>query len=169
MSRILETERLILRKFTSGDAAFIVELLNSPGWLKYIGDRNIKTEEEAVNYLTNGPLKSYDENGYGLCLVEKKEDAAPIGMCGIIRRDNLDHPDIGFAFLPEYNGQGYALEIAGATLSYAMNQLQLPVISAITVAENERSVRLLQKIGLTYKKTIQFPGNEEELLLFDNA
>ena len=100
MEAILQTERLLLREFTEDDAAFIVELLNSPGWIQYIGDRNIKTEEQAREYLNNGPLKSYRQNGFGLYMVEKKDDHTPIGMCGIIKRDTLNNPDIGFAFLP---------------------------------------------------------------------
>ena len=119
MKNILETERLLLREFSTEDASFIIELLNSPGWIKYIGDRNVKTPEQASEYLLNGPIKSYAVNGYGLWLVEKKDDQAKIGMCGIIRRETLKDPDIGFAFLPEFSGKGYAYEIAKACLDHA--------------------------------------------------
>src|SRR5688572_21540231 len=118
MNYFLETQRLGLREFTRDDAVFIVELLNTPGWLQFIGDRNVKTKEQAIIYLENGPLKSYKENGFGSWMVELKEDKTPIGMCGILRRESLENPDIGFAFLPEYTGKGYAFEIASATLSY---------------------------------------------------
>lgn len=104
MTYILETERLILRQFTIHDTKFIIELVNSPGWIENIGDRNIKTEEQARRYLQDGPLRSYEVNGFGLSLVEIKNDGTPIGMCGILKRDNLENPDIGFAFcrhLPE--------------------------------------------------------------------
>jgi RimJ/RimL family protein N-acetyltransferase len=168
MSQILETERLILREFTTTDSAFIIALVNSPGWLQYIGDRNIKTEEAANNYLLNGPIKSYKENGFGLGMVELKEKNTPVGMCGILKRDTLPNPDIGFAFLPGYNGMGYAFEIAKATIDHATSQLKIPLISAITVVSNTRSIRLLEKIGLSFNKVIIFPGSEEELLLFDN-
>jgi RimJ/RimL family protein N-acetyltransferase len=168
MKQILETERLILREFNPNDAPFIVTLLNSPGWLQFIGDRNVKTEEAAKDYLLNSPMKSYKENGYGLYLVETKDGHMPVGMCGIINRSTLPTPDIGFAFLPEYNGLGYAYEIASATMRYAINHLELSIISAITVANNSRSIRLLEKIGLRFHKVIVFPGTEEELLLFDN-
>ena len=168
MRKILETKRLILREFNTTDTLFIVELLNSPGWLQFIGDRNVKTEEAAKNYLLNGPIKSYKENGFGLWLVETKGGRIPVGMCGMLKRDTLPNPDIGFAFLPEYNGKGYAFEIAKATLDHALNQLELPLISAITVANNSRSIRLLEKIGLRYNRIIVFPGSEDELLLFDN-
>jgi len=166
MKYILETDRLRLREFTLNDAEFIVELLNSPGWLQFIGDRNIRTEEQAKNYLENGPIKSYKENGYGLSLVEKKEDNLAIGMCGIIKREFLDYPDIGFAFLPGFNGKGYAFEITSATMDYAKQQLNLAKILAITVSDNSKSIRLLEKIGLKFIKTINLPTSKEELLLY---
>ncbi len=165
---ILETERLRLREFTTEDAQFIVELVNSPGWLEFIGDRNIKSEEQATIYLENGPIRSYRENGFGLSLVETKDNGLKIGMCGIIKRDHLDHPDIGFAFLPQFTGKGYAFEMASATLTFALNTLKLPVMSAITLANNERSIKLLEKIGLKFIKPFHFPNDEEELMLFSN-
>src|SRR5215217_8465823 len=149
MTFTLETQRLILRQFTTEDASFILQLVNSPGWLKYIGDRNIKTLEQAENYLHNGPMKSYKLNGFGLSLVELKNEKTPVGMCGIIRRD-LDHPDIGFAFLPEFTGKGLAFEIANATMKWATEELKLPVIYAITVPGNASSIKLLEKIGMTF-------------------
>ncbi|NEM97224.1 GNAT family N-acetyltransferase [Pontibacter burrus] len=165
-THILQTERLNLRELTLQDAAFIVELLNSPGWLKYIGDRNIRTRAEAELYLQSGPIKSYRVNGYGLWLVKTKSEGKAIGLCGIIKRDILDHPDIGFAFLPEANGKGYAHEAAAATLAYAQTQLRLPTIEAITLPENDRSIRLLLKIGLNYSRTIIYPDTQEELHLY---
>ncbi|MFD2247403.1 GNAT family N-acetyltransferase [Pontibacter ruber] len=168
MKYLLETERLRLREFTLADTAFIVELLNTPGWLQFIGDRNVRTDEQAVNYLQNGPLKSYADNGYGLSLVEKIDDSKAIGMCGILRRETLEHPDIGFAFLPEYNGKGYAYEIASATLTYAKDKLHIPKVSAITVPDNARSIQLLEKLGLAFVKPIRLPHSEEDLLLYCN-
>ena len=102
---ILRTERLQLRRFCFDDSEFIISLLNSEGWLKYIGDRNVKTKEQAENYLKNGPLKSYEQNGFGLSMVETR-NGKPIGMCGLIKRNYLEHPDIGFAFLPEFSSMG---------------------------------------------------------------
>ena len=168
MKYILETERLRLREFNLDDSEFIIELLNSPGWLKFIGDRNVRTTEQAKYYLENGPLKSYEINGYGLSLVEKKDDSKAIGMCGILNRDSLDNPDIGFAFLPDFSGQGYALEIASATMIYAKDKLGISKIAAITVAGNLKSIRLLEKIGLKYNKEFRFPNSEEELLLYSS-
>ena len=168
MKYILETERLTLREFIPADAAFILELVNSPGWLQFIGDRNIKTTDQAIAYLQNGPIKSYTENGFGLALVETRDSKTPIGMCGIIKRDNLDNPDIGFAFLPGYTRNGYAFEMAVATLAYATGQLKLPIIYAITVSNNIRSISLLEKIGLKFIKKINAPKDNEELLLYSN-
>jgi RimJ/RimL family protein N-acetyltransferase len=168
MKPILETDRLVLREFTPDDADFIVQLVNTPGWLQYIGDRNIKTVEQAKEYLQNGPLKSYALNGFGLSMVELKENGTPVGMCGIIKRDYLDSPDIGFAFLPEFMGQGLAFEIAGATMAYSRSTLNLSTIHAITVPQNKPSIRLLEKIGMQYIKNFYPPEGKEELLLFSN-
>lgn len=168
MKYILETERLLLRQFIITDTKFIVDLVNSPGWLEFIGDRNIKTEESAKEYLENGPLKSYGINGFGLYLVEMKTGRIPIGMCGIIKRDYLEHPDIGFAFLPEFTGKGFAYEIADATMDFARKTLKLTDILAITISGNKRSIKLLEKIGLKFSKTINDPNSNEQLLLYSN-
>lgn len=167
-SSILETERLSLRKFTHEDADFIIELVNSSGWIKFIGDKNVKTKEQAIDYLENGPLKSYRENGFGLSMVERREDGKSIGMCGLLKREHLETPDIGFALLPDHYGKGYAHEIAGATVFHAKTYLSIPKICAITLAENTRSIRLLEKLGLRFIKTFCFPGKNEELQLYSN-
>lgn len=121
-----------------------------------------------MTYIENGPLNSYMLNGYGLWLVEKMEDQKPIGMCGIINREYLDNPDIGFAFLPKYHGHGYAFEVVSATMDYAKQHLQILKMEAITIAENERSIRLLEKIGLRFSKTFCFPDSKDALLLYSN-
>lgn len=167
MVYIVETERLKLRQFVFDDVEFIITLLNTPGWLRYIGDRNVRTPEQARGYLENGPLKSYELHGYGLYLVEMK-DGHPIGMCGILNRDTLDRPDIGFAFLPEFCGKGYAFEIAKATVDYAGDKLGIKKIAAITVPGNARSIRLLEKIGLTFVRPFKLPGSSEDLRLYGN-
>ncbi|HCT29370.1 MAG TPA: hypothetical protein DIW31_01235 [Bacteroidales bacterium] len=168
MKIVFETKRLILREFTESDAEFIITLLNSPGWLKYIGDRNVKTIIQAKNYLIEGPLKSYHVNKFGLSMVELKESNKPIGMCGLLKRDYLDNPDIGFAFLPEYEGFGYAFEIASATLEYAKEEYQISNIMAITVPSNTRSIKLLERLGLRFLKNITIPPSSEVLMLFSN-
>lgn len=166
MKKILETERLILREFTLADAAFILQLLNTEAWLKNIGDRNVKTLEQAEIYLLNGPIKSYAENGFGLCMIEIKEGGFPAGMCGIIKRANMNKPDIGFAFLPGYMGMGYATEIAKATLAFAKNVLQIPEVCAIVLPSNGASISVLEKAGLQFMEKFSFPGSEELLLLY---
>lgn len=168
MTSILETERLSLREFNTTDSTFIIQLLNSEGWLKFIGDRHIKTLEQAENYLTNGPMKSYSVNGFGLSMVELKNTHTPIGMCGLIKRDNLPDIDIGFAFLEEFMGNGYAFEIAQATINFAKENLHKETILAITIPTNVRSINLLKKIGMKFEKNFSFEGSTEELMLFRN-
>lgn len=169
MKLILETERLRSRELDANDTDFVIRLLNSPGWLNFIGDRKVKTHEQALNYLANGPFKSYRDNGFGMYLVERKSDGTAIGMCGILKREELQHPDIGFAFFPEFQGLGYALEIAQATLNYAHHALGFKIISAITLPENFRSIQLLEKLGLRRVGTFSYPNREETLLLFNDA
>jgi RimJ/RimL family protein N-acetyltransferase len=163
---ILESDRLFLRPFTLEDGEFIVELLNTDGWIRYIGDRHIRTVPQAKNYLLNGPLKSYEVNGFGLSLVELKTDRIPIGMCGLLKRDHLGHPDIGFAFLPDYTGKGYAYEIAKEVTRYGLHSLQMEKILAITLPENSSSIKLLEKIGFRYDKNFVSPDTHEELSLY---
>jgi RimJ/RimL family protein N-acetyltransferase len=166
MQHILTTERLLLRQFTIDDTAFIIELVNSPGWLQFIGDRNITNQEQAKNYLENGPIKSYKDNGFGLSMVALKEDGNSIGMCGILKRDEMEYPEIGFAFLPQFMKKGYAVEIAKATLADAISKLMIPIILAITVPNNKDSIKLLEKIGLRFSKIIHSPNDNTELLLY---
>ena len=170
MNMIFETARVRVRvrEFSLDDTAFVIELLNSPGWQEYIGQRDVKTKEQAESYLQNGPFKSYREHGFGLWLVEKKDGPEAIGMCGIIKRDPLENPDIGFAFLPEHAGKGYAFEAASATLSFAGDRLGISTMWAVTLPNNKKSIRLLEKIGLTFIRTVTFPGGQEELCLYSN-
>lgn len=167
MKKILETERLLLREFDLDDAEFIVELLNSPGWHEFIGNKKVRTAENAKKYLENGPLKSYRENGFGLWMVELKFVGVPIGTCGLIKRDSLDDVDIGFAMLPDFAGIGYGFEAASATLNYAKNKIGLKRIVAITLEKNTASIKLLEKIGLSYEKMVNgLDPDTEELKLF---
>jgi len=164
---ILETERLILKEFNLNDAEFILTLLNTPTFLQFIGDKNVHALEDAKMYLEEGPMKSYEENGFGLWLVSKKEDNIPVGMCGLINRPTLIDIDIGFAFLPDYSGIGYGFEAASATMEYGKNGLGLDKVVAITDPSNTTSIKLLNKLGLHLEKTLE----EEEYgtsLLFSN-
>jgi RimJ/RimL family protein N-acetyltransferase len=162
--KVLETERLILRWLTPDDAAFILELLNEPSWIRFIGDKGVCTLEDAKNYIVSGPMKMYSQMGFGLFIVELKEGSTPIGMCGLIQRDTLDNVDIGFAFLSKYQNKGYGYESASATLKYGHDQLALKRILAITSLDNHASSMLLEKIGMNYEGTIIL--DTQELKLF---
>ena len=172
MHTIIETVRLILRKFTLHDAAFVLELLNTPTWLQFIGDRNVLSIEDAENYLKNGTLKSYQEHGFGFYAVIEKAEMSDrsskiIGMCGLIKRDSLPDIDIGFAFLPNFVSKGFGYEAASATLNYAKNTLKIDRIIAIVNPENEKSIGLIRKIGMQFEKMIKFGDEEKELMLFE--
>ena len=166
MIKILETDRLILRRLSVEDAAFILELVNDPLWLRFIGDRGVRTLDEARAYILNGPVAMYERAGFGLYLVERKIDSTSLGMCGLIKRDGLDDVDLGFAFLPEFRAQGYAYESASAILVYGRSVFGLKRIVAITSPDNERSARLLEKLGFAFEKLIQLPNESEEVKLF---
>lgn len=163
---IIESERLLLRQFTLADSKFIVQLVNSEGWLKYIGDRKIKTTGQAINYIENVLIKGYQAYGYGFGLVELKPNHHPIGLCGLIKRDYLPNIDIGFAFLSAYIGKGYGYEIAKKTLQFGFEQLQQEKILAITLPSNRASIKLLEKIGLRYEKTFVSKDTNEELFIY---
>lgn len=164
--RVLETERLVLRQLTSDDASFILALVNDPAWLQFIGDKGVRNLADARNYILQGPTAMYSRCGFGLYLVELKSDCAPIGICGLIKRDSLTDVDIGFAFLPDYRGQGYAYEAAKLVLDYAKNVLGLTRILAITKPVNQRSIRVLEKIGLRFEQMVKLAEEEPEVCLF---
>ena len=163
---ILETERLALRRLSDADAEFVLELLNEPSFIHFIGDKGVRNLADARNYLQNGPCKSYVEHGYGLYLTVLKKDGARAGMCGLLKREELPDPDIGFAFLPAYRMQGYAAEAAAAVLQYAREQLGMSRIIAITAADNRNSIGLLQKIGLSFERMIRLSEDADEIKLF---
>ena len=162
---VMETERLVLRRFDLGDADFILRLLNEPSWIEYIGDKHVHTRSDAENYLRAGPLRMYEKHGLGLYLVETKADAQPIGMCGLIKRDSLDDVDLGFALLAEFRGRRYAFEAASATVAFGLGGLKLPRLVAITLADNCASVRLLEKLGFVFERVVQLNADDDELRL----
>ena len=163
---ILETERLVLRQFTTGDAEFILELLNEPSFIRNIGDRGVRTLSDAERYIEKGPVASYARFGFGLYLVALKDSNESIGMCGLIKRDTLEDADIGYAFLPKYWSKGYALESALAIREYARNVIGLTRLVAITDPENQGSIRVLEKIGLKFEKMVRLYEDYIELKLF---
>jgi RimJ/RimL family protein N-acetyltransferase len=164
--KVLETDRLILRWLSPDDDAFILKLLNEPSFIRFIGDKSVRTIEDARKYILNGPVESYKQFGFGLYAVELKESNVPIGMCGILKRDTLSHPDIGFAFLSAYWNQGYAFESAAAVLKHARKILGLNQILAITTPDNEASAKLLRKIGLRFEGLIKLSEDAAEVRLF---
>ena len=163
---VFTTHRLSLRRLTLDDAAFIVELVNDPSWLRFIGDRGVRTPADAGAYLTKGPLASYERFGFGLFLVERKADNAPIGMCGLLKRDTLPDVDVGFAFLPQFTRQGYGFEAASATLAYARQTLGLKRIVAVTNPDNAASIQLLSKLGLKFEKMVRLTPEAAEICLY---
>lgn len=163
----IETDRLIIRKYTSEDAPFIYKLMNSEGWLKYIGDRSINSVEDAEEYLYKNYLNSYEKHDFGPYLVILK-DGTIIGSAGLYKRENLDNPDIGFAFLPEFMNKGYAFEAARAVMNYASEELSIQKIVGFTVPDNASSIKLLKKLGLSEIGTYSYVEGEELLLLFSN-
>jgi RimJ/RimL family protein N-acetyltransferase len=166
---ILDTERLVLRHMSpETDAEFVLELLNQPSFLQYIGDKGVRTLDDAQQYIRNGPLKSYQQNGFGLYTVELKDNGAPVGISGLVKRDTLPDADIGFAFLPEYWSQGYAIESAVAVMTYARETLGLGRVLAITSPDNERSAKLLGKIGLRFERMLKLTDDAPEVKLFSS-
>lgn len=143
----ITTARLKLRHLVLDDAPFIYELVTDPDWLTYIGDKGVKTIEDAKNYIINGPQAMYKQHGFSLLVVETLDEAIPLGMCGLLQRDNLDMPDIGFAFLPIARGKAYAVEAAQAVIDHAFNHHQLERLAGLTAMHNQASIKLLQKLG----------------------
>jgi RimJ/RimL family protein N-acetyltransferase len=169
LTQVAESERLRLRRFVADDAAFILELLNDPSWLQFIGDRNVRTLEDAQRYIEEGPIRMYGQLGFGLYVVELRETGEPVGMCGLIKREALPDVDLGFAFLPRAWRKGYALESATAVMSYARNVIGLSRIVAILSQDNHRSRRLLAKLGFRFEGHMRLQADAEELELYASA
>ncbi len=161
----METERLVLRQQTSEDAGFILSLMNDPEWLRYIGDRNIRTLEVARAHIQEGAVKMYNQHGFGLYLVELRGSHTPVGMCGLIKREFLDDVDLGFALAREYRRKGYAQEAAAATVAYGRDTLGLRRIAAIVSPDNAASIRLLEVLGFSFERVIDYPGGDKVQLL----
>ncbi|WP_299484835.1 GNAT family N-acetyltransferase [uncultured Allomuricauda sp.] len=164
MKLIVETERLLVVEAELEDSKFFFELLNSPNWLEFIGDRGIKTEKHAEAYIQSSLISSYENNGYGLFKMVLRQSLEPIGICGFVKRDYLEHPDIGFAILPQFEGKGFVFEACNSLLIYGKEILSLHPILAITTEKNVRSQALLSKIGLNSSGIIK--PNKEEFLLY---
>lgn len=144
---VVDTSRLTLRQLTPDDAPFILELVNDPDWIRYIGDRGVRDLDDARRYITDGPMASYDRHGFGLYLVTVRADATPIGICGLIQRESLPAPDLGFAFLPAFRGAGYASEAAAAIVRLAPEIAGARELYAVVQPDNARSFDLLGRLG----------------------
>jgi [ribosomal protein S5]-alanine N-acetyltransferase len=147
---VLETDRLVLRHFTPDDAGFILQLVNDPSFIANIGDRGIRTHDDAVTYLLDGPIASYERHGHGLYLVALKATLVPIGICGLLKRIQFDDVDLGYAFLPDFWYQGFAAESATAMLEFARATLKFPRTLALVSPDNRRSIKLLEKLGFSF-------------------
>jgi len=161
-----ETERLKLKPTLEEDATFILKLLNTPKWLKNIGDRKVYNTKDAIKYIRDRNIKQLKKLGYGNYTVVRKSDNKKIGTCGLFEREGLDDIDIGFAFLPEHEGQGYGYESAIKLIELAFNEFELKKITAITTKENITSQKLLIKLGLQYLKVVHLPDDDEPLMFY---
>jgi RimJ/RimL family protein N-acetyltransferase len=164
--KVLETERLILRRLSVEDAAFILELLNEPSFLRYIGDKGVRTLDDARNYILTGPIDSYERFGFGLYLAALARDGAPIGICGLLKRETLKDVDIGFAFSPAFWGNGYALESASAVMAYGRDTLGLARIVAVSSPDNQRSIKILERLGMRFEQMVRLSEDAAEIKLF---
>lgn len=164
---MIETPRLTLRPLTlaDADAAFMMRLVNDAAWLRHIGDRNVRSLEDARRYIGK-TLDMYERLGFGSWVAELKSTGEPIGTCGLVKRDGIDDVEIGYALLPEFRGRGLALESARAVLAYAWEVLRLPRVAAIVTPANDESIKLLEKVGLRFSQRITKPGGGEELSLY---
>jgi RimJ/RimL family protein N-acetyltransferase len=165
---LLETERTRVRLMTSADATFIRDLLNTPAFLRYIGDREVRTTDEADAFVETRYRQSYRDHGYGLYVVESRDTGEPMGICGFVRRESLSDADMGFAFLPHFEGHGFAFESAAATLDYGRSALGLTRVLAISQMDNARSHSLLTRLGFQFDSLITLPGDSQQLSLFVN-
>jgi RimJ/RimL family protein N-acetyltransferase len=163
---ILKTERLELRELSSADDAFILELLNEPGFLRHIGDKGVRSLSDARDYIVKGPIASYRRFGFGLYQVSLAGREEPIGICGLLKRDSLPDVDVGFAFLSRYWSNGYAVESAGAMLDHGKRRLGLKRIVAITAPDNHGSIAVLERIGLKFERMVRFAADPHDLKLF---
>jgi len=161
---VLESARLRLRPLTADDAAFILELVNEPAWLQFIGDRNVHTLDDARTYIAKGPATMYARHGFGPLAVELKEGGAPVGICGLIKRETLPDVDLGYALLARFRGRGYASEAAAAVLAHGKPAFGLARVIALTAPDNTDSIRLLERLGFRYERMIAWSPYPESKL-----
>lgn len=160
---MLETARLRLTRLSYENCGFILQLLNEPAFRQFIGDKGVRSVHDARAYLRERIIDHYDRYGFGLYLVSLKRDGTSLGICGLVKREEFDHPDLGFAFLEAHQSRGYASESAAAVLEYARDQLGLLRLIAIVDPENQKSRRLLSKLGFWFEHMVTMPGESTEV------
>ncbi|MBE3728128.1 GNAT family N-acetyltransferase [Vibrio parahaemolyticus] len=164
--KTLTTERLILRLVSVDDAPFILELYNHPDFYRFVGDKQMRTDYEAVRYIKENMLRMEEKKGVSLLVVEDKQTKQPLGICGLVKRDTMNTYDIGYGFLPSAYGQGFAIEAAKAVIEYAKQAMQLSQLVAITNNDNIRSISLLKKLGFEFERVEQQYDNGRTLELY---
>ena len=164
--KILETDRLLIRPMRVTDAVFFLELVNSPKWKKYIGDRKVKTLKDSEEYIKAKMIPQLERLGYGNNIVIRKEDSTPVASCGLYDREGLEGIDIGYAVLPQFEGKGYAFESVSRLKKAAFIDFGIQKINAITLPENTASKNLLIKLGFKFQKMVQLPTDPEDLMFF---
>jgi len=166
---VLETDRLLLRRFTAspGESEFVLRLLNEPSYLQNIGDKGVRTLEQASTYLLEGPIKSYHLHGHGLYLVVLKDSLQPVGICGLLKRDQFPDADLGYAFLPEFWSLGFAYESASAVVDFGQRSLKLPKIIALVAPANSPSIKLLRKLGFTYSEQVRMEPSGSNAAVYE--
>ncbi len=165
----LETERLYLRRVTLDDTDLMLAVWNDPAFVQNVGDRGIRTLEQAQEAMKSGALKLYEDHGYGPYSMVLKVDGSQIGICGLFKRDNLEDPDIGFAVLPDFCSKGYAGEAASAVVAHACDDLGIRILTAIVSPGNAPSIGLIEKLGLSFERMITMPGDNEEISLYSTT
>ncbi len=166
---ILTTARLVLRRFTLDDGEFVIALLNEPAFIRNIGDRGVRTPDDARAYLRDGPLASYQRHGFGLWLVARASDGLAVGMCGLLKRDVLPEVDVGYAFLPQVWSQGYAFESASAVLDHGARHFGLARVLAVVSPGNTASIRVLEKLGMVPEGTLSLVPGEPAVQLYGRS
>ena len=164
MALVVQTARLALRHLEARDAPFILALVNDPAWLRFIGDRGVRDVEAARRYIEDKIIAMYERHGFGLWMVEDREDGRPMGICGLVKRDTLPEVDLGFAFMPEFRGRGLAYEAATASRDYAVGELGIGRLLAITSPLNLDSIRLLERLGFVRERDMPWAGDEKDVV-----
>lgn len=164
---VIETERLNLRELSEADAAFVLELLSDPGFIRFIADRGVRTPEGAARYIDERFAESYRQHGFGLWLVETKDEGVPAGICGLLKRGApVPGVEVGYAFLPSSRSRGYAFEATSAALRYARDMLGVPRLYAVVNPDNAASIRVLEKLGMRFERPVRLSGEEFDISLF---